>query len=325
MGSPEWLAEYRSLEGGRAPGSTRFERGTIDHLCESYYRSQDFNGQGETSQAKNRSVIEAFREGRGDRLVGQLTFEHLDAILARTARKRPSDDGKRSIGGPAAAQRLKKQLRRLFQHAVRLELIRTNPVELTAPVKYRSPGFHSWSEEEIAQFQARHPLGSKARLALEIFLWTMQRRGDGYRLGPGHVKGGRIQYTQEKTGKTLWLPMAPQLKAAIDAMPAIGLTTFLVTEAGKPFSKAGFGNWFRARCDEADLPHCAAHGLRKAGARRLAEASGTQRQIKAVGGWTNDREVQTYTAGADQARLAIDAMDRLVEAHPMDNPVPPNG
>ena len=43
----------------------------------------------------------------------------------------------------------------------------------------------------------------------------------------------------------------------------IGVKTFLVTEYGKPFTPAGFGNWFRQRCDEAGLPQCSAHGLRK--------------------------------------------------------------
>ena len=64
---------------------------------------------------------------------------------------------------------------------------------------------------------------------------------------------------------TLHLPVLPQLQEAIDATPS-GNLTFLVTKFGKPFTAAGFGNWFRRRCDEAGLPHRSAHGLRKAGA-----------------------------------------------------------
>jgi integrase len=313
--TPEWWQEYAVFEGTAAPRGRRFTEGTLDDLCERYYRSQDFNSQGETSRAKNRAVIESFREGRGSRLVAQLTFEHLDAIFAKAAKKRDGENG-RKVGGPAAAERLRKQLRRLFTHAVRVGLIRSNPVELTAPVKYRSSGFHTWTEEEIAQYQERHPLGTKARLALEVILWTGQRRGDAHRFGPKHIKGDRIRYEQEKKdGKPVSLPLAPQLRAAIAAMPAVGMTTFLVTEAGKPFSKAGFGNWFRDRCNDAGLPHCAAHGLRKAIARRLAEAGASQRQIKAVGDWTNDRQVATYTADADQVQLAEEAFVRLVAKH----------
>ena len=214
-----------------------------------------------------------------------LTFEHIDTILAKKARKLPAADGKRATGGPAAAQRLRKQLRRLFEHAVRLGMIRTSPVELTARVRYKTSGFHTWTEEEISIFRQRHALGTKARLALETILWTGQRRGDAHRFGPPHVRDGRVNYEQEKGGKELWLPISPQLRAAIDAMPTVGVQTFLVTESGKPFSKAGFGNWFRDRCDEAGLKHFTAHGLRKAIARRLAENVATQKMIKSVGGW----------------------------------------
>lgn len=333
IGSAEWLAEYHQFEGaGPNQRKPRHSPGSLGDLIGRYYRSQDFNSQGEVSRAKNRAIIEEFRAGRDDRPIGLITFEHIDTILAKKAKKLEAGNGRRATGGPAAAQRLRKQLRRLFEHAVRLGMIRTNPVELTARVKYKTSGFHSWAEEEIGRFRQRHPLGTKARLALEIILWTGQRRGDVHRFGPPHVRDGRIYYEQEKGGKELSLPVAPQLRAAIDAMPAVGVQTFLVTESGRPFSKAGFGNWFRDRCDEAGLKHCAAHGLRKAIARRLAENGATQKMIKSVGGWSNDREVALYTAGADQAELAKTALTALSEwelrqpAEPkMDNPNSRNG
>lgn len=326
IGSAEWLAEYREFESADPMAiKSRFAPGTLGDLITRYYRSQDFNGQGEVSRAKNRAIIEEFRAGRDDRPVARMTFEHVDAILARKAKKVAGGPGKRATGGPAAAQRLRKQLRRLFEHGVRLGMLRVNPVELTARVKYKTTGYHTWTEEEIGRFRQRHPLGTRARLALEIILWTGQRRGDAHRFGPRHVRDGRINYEQEKGGKELWLPMAPQLRAAIDAMPSVGVHTFLVTESGKPFSKGGFGNWFRDRCDETGLKHCTAHGLRKAIARRLAENGATQKMIKSVGGWSNDREVAIYTAGADQADLADRAITSLAEWELRDMQDPKNG
>jgi hypothetical protein len=44
-----------------------------------------------------------------------------------------------------------------------------------------------------------------------------------------------------------------------------GALVFLLSEHGKPYSRKGFGNKFRQWCDEAGLPQCSAHGLRKAG------------------------------------------------------------
>jgi len=85
----------------------------------------------------------------------------------------------------------------------------------------------------------------------------------------------------------------------------------LRTAYGKPFSAAGFGNGFRDWCDQAGLPHCTAHRLRKAAARRLAEAGTSQQELKAVGGWKSDSQVAVYIAAADQKHSAEQAFQRL--------------
>src|SRR5262249_11148250 len=87
--------------------------------------------------------------------------------------------------------------------------------------------------------------------------------------------------------------------------------TFLVTERGAPFTSAGFGNWFRERCNEAGLSQCSAHGLRKAAATRLANAGCSTDQIKAITGHKSLSEVARYTRAADQQRLARQAMNTL--------------
>ncbi len=115
-----------------------------------------------------------------------------------------------------------------------------------------------------------------------------------------------------KTKRGMSMMLAPDLRAAIDAMASVGITTFLITDFGKPFSKAGFGNKMREWCDEAGLPQCTAHGLRKAISRRVASTEGTQQQLKAVGGWRGDDEVTIYTESAEQERLADVALTRVI-------------
>ena len=66
-------------------------------------------------------------------------------------------------------------------------------------------------------------------------------------------------------------PMLPVLARIIAASPC-GDLTYLVTAYGKPVTEAGFGGWFRERCDEAGLAQCTAHGLPKMGATRAAGA-----------------------------------------------------
>jgi len=133
------------------------------------------------------------------------------------------------------------------------------------------------------------------------------RRSDVIGMGRQHVCNGAIAVRQQKTGTMLSIPVHPKLHEALAAVPEKQLT-FLVTDKGKPFTFAGFGNWFRDRCIEAELPkECSAHGLRKAACRRLAEAGCTAHQIAAISGHLSLREVERYTKAADQAELARQA------------------
>ncbi|MGU3408215.1 tyrosine-type recombinase/integrase [Methylobacterium brachiatum] len=104
--------------------------------------------------------------------------------------------------------------------------------------------------------------------------------------------------------------MFPDLAEAIAALPSSHLT-FLVTDYGKPFSVAGFGNRFREWCDQAGLPHCSAHGLRKATASRLAKRGCTPHEIMAVTGHQTLEEVERYTREAQRAGLADSAWERF--------------
>ena len=85
----------------------------------------------------------------------------------------------------------------------------------------------------------------------------------------------------------------------------------LTTERGTPFSSGGFGMYFRKCCDEAGLPQCSAHGLRKLAATRLANANCTPDQIKAITGHKTLSEVAHYTRAADQLRLTRQAFSKL--------------
>jgi hypothetical protein len=118
------------------------------------------------------------------------------------------------VGGPSAANNLRKELLPFFAYAIKsLRLDRVNPIDQAASIKVPKGGFHTWSEEEIAQYRDHHAVGTSARLALEIFLWTAQRRGDASGFGRKHIRDGMIEVTPAKTasssGKTVWLPVAP--------------------------------------------------------------------------------------------------------------------
>lgn len=216
------------------------------------------------------------------------------------------------IDRPGAANNLLKALRQVFKYAVNYELLDTNPVAVVEKLKPKNKGgFHAWTIEEVEQFESRHPIGTKARLALAMLLYTSQRRSDVIKMGRQHVKDGWMHVTQQKTDADLQIPILDELHRIIDASPT-GDLTYLVTKYGQPFkSSNSFGNWFRLRCDEAGLPHCSAHGLRKASASRLAELGCSVHEIMSITGHKTVSEVQRYTQAAEQKQLAGNVKRRI--------------
>jgi integrase len=205
-----------------------------------------------------------------------------------------------------------KTLRGLIAFALTERLIEIDPTAGVKLAKVKDTGgFKTWSLESIEQYRTTHKLGTRARLALELLYGTMQARADVVQLGRQHVQADVISFRRQKTGNPVDIPILPELQIAIDAMPKAEHLTFLVTEHGKPFTPAGFGNYFRDQCDLAGLSNLSAHGLRKAGATRLAEAGATNHEIMAWGGWTTLKEVQRYTRAANRKRLALQAAGKL--------------
>lgn len=305
--TPGFLTEYQACLDRVAapkitPGKGRSKPGTVDALIEAYYQTPDFTGLAAGTKPGYRSSIERFRAAHGSKRVALIERKHIKAILGAMS------------ATPGAANNLYDRLRTLMALAVDEGMRKDNPMlGMKLPFKTGDVGYHSWTEEEIEQFEARHPVGTMPRLAMALMLFTGQRKSEAVRMGRHHLMSGRIRVRQQKTAAELEIPIHPLLKAALDAMTLapIGGQAFVLTSFGKPFTAAGFGNWFRERCDEAGLPHCAAHGLRKAAARRLAEAGCTNAQIKAITGHKTDAEVSRYTRAAAQRGLADEAMKRV--------------
>lgn len=280
-------------------GAERTEPGTFNDLISQFYRSTPWrNIPKETTKRTYRGELERFRAKYGSRKVVTMSARNITRLMEKMA------------DTPSAANNLLKRLRTLFDYAIVVGMRRDNPAKPVKSLKSKSKGFHEWTEAEINQFQARHPIGTKAYLAITCFLYSAQRRSDVVHLGEDPEKPGWMRVHQLKTGALLSIPIHSKLREAVDACPS-NAPTFLVTTHGKPFIKEGFGNWFRERCNEAGLPHCSGHGLRKAASRRLAELGLSNQVIKSITGHSTDSEVARYTKNADQAHMAVVAMKAL--------------
>jgi integrase len=226
-GSQEFQNAYRAaLAGETAPpievGESRSKPGSVAAAVALYLGSMDFGALAEATPRERRRILEHFREAYGDRRFAALERKHVEPMVARKA--------------PHAARSFLKALRRVVTVALRAGLCDADP---TAGIRIRirsTGGFRTWTEDDIAQFESFYPIGSRARLAFALLLYTGQRRGDVIRIGRQHVKGGVLTVHQAKTGVTVAIPIHPDLQAALAASEHL---TFLTTATGKPFTGQG--------------------------------------------------------------------------------------
>lgn len=307
VGTKAFLDEYDALFAGEQPKpkSTRAKANTLRALVEQYFDSADFKAElSQRTQYVRRGILEAICDKIGDVPVSQILPRHL-----RNMRDKKSDT-------PGTANAWVKALRQLFTWAQEAQGLSANPAKDVPYINTPGEGFHRWTAEEVSKFEAKHPVGTMARLAFDLLLFTGVRRSDVVRLGPPmEIDGGTalkfiVTKGQRRLKKELALPILPKLRRSIEAV-ATGKDTYLVTGYGRPFSVAGFGNWFRDQCNKAGLTNCSAHGLRKAGATIAAENGATAHQLKAIFGWESIADAEHYTKRASQAKLAKAAMHLL--------------
>lgn len=301
-GTEAFMAAYHAALTGKAEAARKVIRGSFRHLCQLYAASVSFKRNDASTRAWQRRALDAICEKHGDKPFALMKPKHV-----RKIRDERSEE-------PAAANHRLKAMRAMFNWATEDEEAEENPTLGVRQIRYASDGHHSWEPHEVEQFEDAHPIGSKARLAMAILLYTTCRREDVVRLGPQHMRGNRVKYRQAKNEHRkpvdMDIPLHPDLKAVIRASAPEHLT-FLVTEYGRPFTANGFGNKFRGWCNQAGLPHCSAHGLRKATAARLAERGATPHEIMAITGHQSLEEVERYTRAARRRKSADSGMAKL--------------
>ncbi len=177
----------------------------------------------------------------------------------------------------------------------------------------KTKGHIPWSGEEIQQYRNYWRLGTQQRLVLEFALEALSRRCEVVRLGPQHVKDGRIRIERAKGSADVDIQLTPELAAAIEAMPKEQMV-YVTTDTGKPRSVTGLGQNFAKWATQAGLPkRCRLHGLKKSGMIRLVEAGATAHELMAVSGHRSLEEAQHYTEDFDRKGLADRAIKKRIQ------------
>lgn len=304
-GAPAFMAAYQAAleatEQAATPGASRTTPGSLDALAVSYYRSAGYAALRESTQVNYRRIVERLRAKHGSKPVAALDARGVKTLTAERQ------------AHPAAANHLLRMLRLLMAHAAELGWRETDPTAGIKRQKHRTKGLEPWGDADIAAYEEHHPPGTRPRLALALLLYTGQRRSDVVRMGWQHVRDGKLEVRQVKTGTRALIPIHPLLAAELDHVGRDRLC-FLMTEAGKPFTPNGFYMRFRGEwCEAAGIRKgLGPHGLRKATGRRLVEAGCKPWEVGSILGHKSLGEMQKYTADFDREKLAERAMGRIV-------------
>jgi integrase len=318
-GSVEFNRAYEQALAGTPPtaevGAARTVAGSVNAMIVGYLGSAAFGQLALASQRQYRRIFEELRHKHGDRSIATLERRHLALMLESKA------------ATPSAARDLLRCLRLIVQHAIKLGIRQDDPTNGVRVKMPKTEGFKTWTEEDIAAFEAAYPIGTKSRLALALLLGTALRASDVVKVGRSHVRNGTIAgIVQQKTGAALPpIPISADLAAAINAAAPSEHVVFLLNERGASFTAKAFGKWFSAQCDRIGLAGLSPHGLRKAACRRLAEAGCSANEIAALSGHKSLNEVARYTRAADQARMVRNAVERTERQRELANPVAISG
>ena len=320
-GSAEFMAAYDAAFKGvplpqrpKMAGRPAASPESLNWLVRQHYGSVEYKGLGARTRQSRRAYLEAITaqplSSADTTPIGTLPFAEVTSGVIKRLVDRKADT-------PAVANKWRTALKVLFGWAAEAGHLTGNPTTTIKKIAAKGAGWHAWTEEEVGRYEAVHPIGTKARLALALLLYTGQRREDIVHLGKQHIKDGVLRLTQNKNRErrpvTLEIPVLPELQRIIAATQLEQQMTFLVTKYGRPYTGSSFYDQFKQWCREAGIPHCSPHGLRKAGATFAAEGGATAHQLMSMFGWATLQQAEVYTRCANQKRMAAIGMPLIAQ------------
>jgi enterobacteria phage integrase len=312
-GSDEFMASYMTIAngtcGGTVPTIQRRPEGRTVATLSAHYKANNeqfkANRDGTTKKGYG-SRLRAIERDYGDCPISLFDRAHIIDFL---------DDFDDT---PGSGLDTHKKFKILIKHAMDIGWMTGDPmVGLKRP---KGGSIRPWTEDEVEQFTERWPLGTRQHLAMKLTEHLGQRRSDTHRMGWHDIstRTGRIKVVQQKTGTKLELPIHEDLLYVLDAAHAQRGTVINIndpiikTEAGAPFTVAGFSDWMRDAITAAGLPmDCKPHGLRHLAGVRMSEAGCTDEEMMAVLGHKSATSLRIYTKGAKQTRLAENAITKV--------------
>jgi integrase len=296
-GTPEFEAAYQAaLKGETVRPAAKAAKGSLEWLWILYRQTGAWSELSMATRGQRERIMRQVLKTGGNQPLSKIT----PGAIQKGIEKRK----------PYAARHFVDTMRGMFKWAIGAQHVKTDPTAGKAVAKPKTKGFPVWTEDELEQFEARWPLGTRERVIFGVYCYTGLRRGDAAKLGKQHIRNGIIAIDTEKNGTRVTIPVLPELAEIIAAGPT-GDLSIIASKKGRPVRKESLGTLFKTACKTAGIPNKSAHGIRKAAATRAANNGATVATLEAIFGWEGGQMAALYTRAADRRKLAAEHMEKL--------------
>lgn len=303
-GSAEYMAAYaRYLADAESGALGRkdlgYIKGSIGWVIEKFLASDvGFGKLKPGSQRNYRRWLDTIKAE-----IGQFQISNLTPVGVRAMR-----DSIRLKSAPTTADACVMVVSVLWSYAIEFCQLPLghNPAHGVARVHTERTSRQPWPDHVVDRALVK--ADSILRLALYLLLFTGQREGDVIRMKWNDIRDGEILVTQEKTGTKVWIPLHRDLKALLDQTPRVG--EFILNSSwGRPSSSSqSLYEKIKTALHKIGEGSYVPHGLRATAAVRLIEAGCSEDQAVAITGHRDLNVLRHYVRGANQAKLARQAI-----------------
>ncbi|SMO94643.1 Site-specific recombinase XerD [Thalassovita litoralis] len=302
FGTPEFWAEYASILNGESKPS-RVSTRSFRALVANYRKSPRYRRLKPRTALDYDKYLDFFCDKMGD--TNPANMKRKDVIRLRDANAEKAYFANYSL----------RVLRVLMEHCVDLGWRETNPAKGVPELKTQKTEREPWPRQLLDTYRAACPIGTRERLVMELCVGTGQRIGDVLEMRWSDIQDGAIVVQQNKTNKVLWVPILPELQAALDQ--ASRHSVFILTnERGtNRWSYRGASQAVRKVREQIGAVNYDIHSWRYNAACELLEAGCEDDLIAAVTG-QSPAMVLHYTKKVRQKLRAIQAQNMRVGQNP---------
>lgn len=309
-GEAGFLGAYQAMHSAAEARPQRPESApqSLAALIAAYRASDEWRDLARATQDDYGRMLAAIETQFGRKSVPDMPRSAVFAVRTHFA----TDPGGKPM--PRRANKAVAVLRLLLSWAVDHGWRRDNPA--LRPGQLRTgPGYHSWTEQDVARFMACREIGEPLKRAVALGYYTGMRLADCLTLPKSARRDGAIEVVPGKTARSTRaravIPEHPELRRRLDAAPATDAVTLLTRADGLPWKPDHFKHTLADAVKTTGLAGLSFHGLRKGLTQALAEHGATDAEIEAVIPHADARMTRHYRRHADQAALARTAMSRL--------------